>query len=116
MMDYRRIVLILAFALSVSATADIVTVIDAVETSAANVNVPTSTNGQLTFKPCADACDEEFISVRLTPETQFVVRGQQVNFADFRREFYKLRRRSVDYALVSYDTEKRTVTSVHLGE
>ena len=116
MMDYRRIVLILSFALSVSATADIVTVIDAVETSAANVNVPTSTNGQLTFKPCADACDEEFISVRLTPETQFVVRGQQVNFADFRREFYKLRRGSVDYALVSYDTEKRTVTSVHLGE
>ena len=86
------------------------------ETSAANVNVPTSTNGQLTFKPCAEECDEEFISVRLTPETQFVVRGQQVNFADFRQEFYKLRRGRINYALVSYDTEKRTVTSVYLGE
>ena len=53
MMDYRRIVSILALALCTSATADIVTVIDAVETSAANLNVPTSTNGQLTFKPCA---------------------------------------------------------------
>jgi len=116
MMDYRRIVSILALALCVSATADIITVIDAVETSAANVNVPTSTNGQLSFKPCAEACDEEFISVRLTPATQFVVRGQQLNFADFRRAFYKLRRNSFDYALVSYDTEKRTVTSVYLGE
>ena len=114
-MDYRRIVLILAFALSVSASADIVTVIDAVETSTANVNVPTSTNGQLTFKPCAEACDEEFISARLTPQTQFVVRGQQVDFVAFRRAFSKLRRGDDDYALVSYDTEKRIVTSVHLG-
>jgi hypothetical protein len=116
MMDYRRIVSILALALCVSATADIVTVIDAVETSAANVNVPTSLNGRLTFKPCAEACDEEFVSVRLTPETQFVVRGQQVNFADFRRAFYKVPRNRIYYALVSYDTENRTVTSVHLGE
>ncbi len=115
MMDYRRIVSILALALCMSATADIVTVIDAVETSAANVNVPTSTNGQLTFKPCAEACDEEFISVRLTPETRFIIHGQQMNFVDFRREFSKLRRGDDDYALVSYDTEKRIVTSVHLG-
>jgi hypothetical protein len=115
-MDYRRIVSILALALCVSATADIVTIVDAVETSAANVNVPTSINGRLTFKPCAEACNAEFISVRLTPETQFVVRGQQVNFVDFRREFYKLPRYRIYYALVSYDTEKRTVTSVHLGE
>ena len=115
-MDYRRVVSILALALCISATADIVTVIDAVETSAANVNVPTSLNGRLTFKPCAEACDEEFIAVRLTPETQFVVRGQQVNFADFRRAFYKVPRSRIYYALVSYDTENRTVTSVHLGE
>ncbi len=116
MMDYRRIVSILALALCMSATADIVTVIDAVETSAANVNVPTSLNGRLTFKPCAEACDEEFIAVRLTPETQFVVRGQPVNFADFRRAFNKVPRNGIYYALVSYDTENRTVTSVHLGE
>ncbi len=115
-MDIRGILSVLVLALCGSATADIFTVVDAVETSTANVNMPTSTNGQLTFKPCAEACDEEFISVRLTPETQFVVRGQQVNFADFRREFYKLRRNSLDYALVSYDTEKRTVTSVRLGD
>ncbi len=116
MMNYRRIVSILALALCMSATADIVTVIDAVETSAANVNVPTSVNGRLTFKPCAEACDADFITVRLTPETHFVIRGEELNFADFRREFHKLRRGDDDYALVSYDTEKGTVTSVRLGE
>jgi hypothetical protein len=116
MMDIRGILSVLVLALCGSATADIFTIVDAVETSTANVNVPTSTNGQLTFKPCAEACDEEFISVRLTPATQFVVRGQQLNFADFRREFYKLPRNRIYYALVSYDTEKRTVTSVRFGE
>ena len=116
MMDIRGILSVLVLALCGSATADIFTVVDAVETSAANVNVPTSLNGRLTFKPCAEACDEEFISVRLTPATQFVVRGQPMNFADFRREFYKLRRGSLHYTLVSYDTDKRTVTSVRLGE
>ena len=115
-MNFRKIVSILALLICVSAAADIVTVVDAVETSAANVNFPTSTNGQLTFKPCAEACDEEFISVRLTPLTRFFVHGQAMNFVDFRREFYKLRRGDDDYALVSYDTEERTVTSVHLGE
>lgn len=115
-MDYRRIVPILILALGASAAADIVTVIDAVETSAANVIVPTSLNGRLTFKPCAEACDAKFISVRLTPETQFVFRGQQLTFADFRRQFYGLQRSSHDYTLVSYDTDKRTVTSVRLGE
>lgn len=116
MMDYRRIVSILALALCVSATADIITIVDAVETSTANLKVPTSINGRLTFKPCAAACEAKFISIRLTPETQFVIRGQQLNFADFRREFFKLRRGGRDYALVSYDTDNRTVTSVHLGD
>lgn len=114
-MDIRGILSVLVLALCGSATADIVTVVDVVETSMANVNVPTSTNGRLTFKPCADACDEEFISVRLTPETRFVIHGQQVNFVEFRQEFYRLRRGKDDYALVSYDTEKGIVTSVNVG-
>jgi len=105
MMDIRGILSILVLALCGSATADIFTVVDFVETSTANVNVPTSTNGQLTFKSCAEACDAEFISVRLTRETRYVIHGQQMNFVDFRREFYKLRRGYDDYALVSYDTE-----------
>jgi hypothetical protein len=115
MMDIRKILTILALALCGSATADIFTVVDAVETSTANVNVPTSTNGHLTFKPCADVCDEAFMAIRLTPETQYVIRGQRVNFADFRRMFNEMRRGKDAYALVSYDTEKRIVTSVRLG-
>ena len=115
-MDFRKLIAILALSLCGSAIADIVTVVDFVETSTANVNVPTTTNGQLTFKPCADTCEAEFIAARLTPDTEFVVRGQRVTFIDFRRAFYALRRGNDDYALVSYDTEKRVVTSINLGQ
>ncbi len=101
--------------IALPALADITTLINAVETSTSNVTVPTASNGNLSFKPCADNC-EEIIRVRLTPETSYVLNGVAMEFIDFRREFYKLRRGSEDYALVSYDTEKNTVTSVRVGE
>jgi len=115
MMNFRKIVMALALALSGLAAADIVTVVDAVETVATNVIVPTSTNGRLLFRPCADNCDDPYRSVRLTPETRFVVRGQSMNFVDFRKYFYNLRSRGETYTLISYETSSKIVTSVNLG-
>ncbi len=114
-MKFRTGLLIALLGLGVPVVADIVTLIDAVETSTANLTVPTASNGNLSFKPCADDC-EEIIRVRLTPETSYVLNGVAMEFIDFRREFSKLRRGSEDYALVSYDTKKNTVTSVRIGE
>ena len=114
-MKFQTGLLIALLGIALPAMADITTLIDAVETSTSNVTVPTASNGNLSFKPCADNC-EEIIRVRLTPETSYVLNGVAMEFIDFRREFYKLRRGSEDYALVSYDTEKNTVTSVRVGE
>ncbi len=114
-MKYQTGLLIALLGIALPAMADITTLINAVETSTSNVTVPTASNGNLSFKPCADNC-EEIIRVRLTPETSYVLNGVAMEFIDFRREFYKLRRGSEDYALVSYDTEKNTVTSVRVGE
>lgn len=114
-MKIRNILLVLALAISVPAMADITTLINAVETTATNINVPTSTNGNLLFKPCAEACEEKYVSVRLTNETRFAVGGKRVNFSDFRKEFYNRRRGGDTYALVSYDTAKNTVTSLNIG-
>lgn len=114
-MEFRKYLSIAVFLFCGNASADIFTVVDVVETSTANVNVPTSMNGHLTFRPCADQCGEDYIAIRLTPETQFVVRGQAVSFDDFRRAHSAMRGGKADYALVSYDTEKRIVTSVRLG-
>ena len=67
-MDLRKILLILGLAVSMAAQASIVTEVEAVETVTSNISVPTSTNGRLMFRPCADSCEEKFIAVRLTTE------------------------------------------------
>ena len=114
-MKFRTALLIALLGIALPAMADITTLINAVETSTSNVTVPTASSGHLSFKPCAVDC-EEIIRVRLTPETRYVLNGATMEFIDFRREFYKLRRGSKNYALVSYDTQKNTVTSVRVGE
>ena len=114
-MKLRKAFLILAFAFCGAASAGIVTVIDAVETVTSNMSVPTSANGRLMFRPCSEECDEKFIAVRLTAETTFFVSNQRVDFLGFRQDFFNSRRGNEDYALVSYDTETKTVVSVRLG-
>ena len=114
-MDLRKILLILTLAVSATAQGSIVTEVAAVETVTSNVSVPTSTNGRLMFRPCAEACEEKFIAVRLTADTQFFVRERRVDFLEFRKEFFNIRRAKEDYALVSYDVKTKTVTSINIG-
>ena len=104
---------LLALGLSLPASADLKTLVEAKETSTAYMNVPTTDNSRLTFKSC-DEC--EFLSVRLTPDTQYYLRGQSMTFADFRKGFNNLKRSTDDYALVTFDTETNTVTSVRVAD
>ena len=114
-MYLRKFLLLLALAVSNSATADIVTIVDAVETVTSNISVPTSSNGRLMFRPCDSVCEENFIAVRLTPETTYYVHGDAVKFVDFRRQFFNLRRRGEGYALVSFNTKSKTATNIQIG-
>lgn len=98
--------------LGMQAVAEMTTLIEAVEASTSAIYVPTSASGNLRFKPCAGQCDAEYISVRLQPDTKFLVQGKAVSFAEFRKDFYTLRRGKDGYALVSYNTEKNTATSI----
>ena len=106
-------ILPLAASLCTAAFADFRTLVEAKETSTAYMNVPTTENSRLTFEAC-DECD--YISVRLTPETLFYVRGELMTFAEFRAEFNKLPRSTEDYALVSYEVKTNTVKSVRVDE
>ncbi|ANO51712.1 hypothetical protein [Woeseia oceani] len=113
-MKIRISMLLLALGLSLNAAADLVTVVRAVEVTTSNINVPTSTNGRMSFKPCAGECDAEFLSVRLTPATEYRVDGTALDFVDFRAAFYNLPRGKDHYALVSYDAKSSIVTSLHI--
>ena len=67
--------------IALPAAADFQTVSRAYEVALSDLTVPLSQNGQLLFRQCND-CDTE--SVRLTPNTQFVVNGRNVRFDRFR--------------------------------
>ena len=114
-MNLRKLLVVAALAFSSATNADIVTVVDAVETVTSNISVPTSPSGRLMFRPCADACEENFIAARLTDVTAYFVNGEQVDFLGFRQGFFNMRRGQDGYALVAYDTESKTVTRINIG-
>lgn len=89
--------------------------IDAVELSPDNIILPATINGTMTFKPCVGDCDEEHKRARLTANTKFVVDGRAVKFDYFRREHATARRSEESYALVSYETETNTVTTIEIS-
>jgi hypothetical protein len=111
-MNIRQYILIAMLAVSVPALAQLSTLVEAVEAAPSEINLPTSPNGNLTFKPCWQECDADYISVRLTAGTQYLFQGEVVGFADFRKHFFNKRHSSDGYALVTYDADKNTATSV----
>jgi hypothetical protein len=112
-MNFRLGFVLFTTCIGAAANADVRTLVRAVETSTAFMNVPTTDNSRLTFKPC-DEC--EFIEVRLTPATQYFLGGEQLPFAEFRTKFMGLRRSKQDYALVTFNAESSTVTSVRVSD
>lgn len=108
---------IFGLALCQPAVADfeIVTLVNAVETSPSNIILPSSLNGMVSFRPCAGECDVEYSRARLTEGTTFAVDGKAVKFEDFRKAFAVIRGTDDSYALVSYDTKTKTVTSIDVA-
>ena len=116
-MKHQRLLIAIAAALFVApaAFAQIVTLVRAVELSPSNIIMPASVNGMVTFRPCAGECDTEYDRARLTAETQFVLDGKQVRFADFSRDFGVARKSRDGYALISVDTKTRTVKRIEIS-
>jgi hypothetical protein len=92
----------------------LVTLVEATELSPSNIIFPQSVNGMMTFKPCADDCDEEYKRARLTANTTFSVNGRGVSFSDFGKDFAAIRVSKDGYALVSVDTQTNTIVSIHI--
>ena len=95
---------------------EIVTLVNAVETSPSNIILPSSTSGMVSFRPCDEECDAvEYRRARLTDATKFAVNGKAVKFEEFRKAFAAIRGTEDSYALVSYDTKSKTVTSIDVA-
>ena len=123
-MDFRKrtighfAALVAAMLISVSAFAaprELVTQVAAIELSPANMILPGSQSGMVTYRACVDDCsDVEYERARLTEQTRFVVGDSRVRFADFQAGFAAIRSSSTAYALISVDLATRTITEIHI--
>lgn len=91
------------------------TLVRSVELSPSNIILPASTNGMVTYRPCAAKCEVEYERARLTEATRFRVGGKGVKFEDFRTKFTAIRTDANSYALISVDTKTKTVTSIDIA-
>lgn len=114
-MTVRAILITAILMVSQLASAQIVTMINAIEASPANIILPGGTDGMMTFRPCDGECKEDYIRVRLSANTKFTVDGKAVKYTDFRRELATIKRIETSYALVTYETETNTVTSIQIA-
>ena len=112
-MDFRKGLIALALCVSLPAMGEIRTLIDARETKPSNMTVPTTPNSRVSFRTC-DECDLE--TARLTPDTAYTVNGERMEFVDFRKALLALRSRNDGYALVSVDTDTKTVASLMVAD
>ena len=108
--------LVLAWSQLALAERELVTLVEATELSPANIILPASINGMMTFRPCSDDCDEDYERARLTAATQFTVNGSRVKFEDFQKAFAVLKRADDAYALVSVDLKESTVASIEIAD
>jgi hypothetical protein len=109
------IVIALACCPPVLAEFEIVTLVNAVETAPANIILPASVNGMVSFRPCADKCDEKYERARLTSHTNFTVEGKSVKYEELRKVHAEIRSSADSYALISVDVARITVTSIDLA-
>ncbi len=91
---------------------EIVTINNAVELAPSNIIMPSAMTGMVSYRPCDGDCDKPYERARLTEGTTFTVNGKAVEFEEFRKSFAVIRGAEDSYALLSYDTKTRTVTSL----
>lgn len=113
---FKRLLLLAAIAGIQPAIAQIETVINAVETAPANIILPASNNGMMTFRPCDGDCDKDHVRIRITPDSEFSVDGSGVKWEDFREMFPAVRQSDSGYALVSYDTRNKVLISLEVSQ
>lgn len=110
-MRIRAILFALAMCLSLPAAANFEIVSKAHEVSLADLRLPGSTAGTLTFKPCRD-CDYQ--TVRVTAATQYEVNKQSVTLEAFRNQLASIRNRRETIVTVLHHLESDTVKAVRV--
>lgn len=110
-MNIRALFLVLGLSLALPAAANFEIVSKAHEVSLADLRLPGSTAGTLTFKSCP-TCDYQ--TVRVTAATRYEVNRQSVGLEAFRSQLGNVRDRREKTVTVLHHLESDTIKAVRV--
>jgi len=113
-MKIKTLAAIAALAMiSLSATAgtNFVPVTQTYEVAIGDFQAPISANGMAIFKTC-DKCDR--ISIRVTPDTRYVVNGKSLTLDKFRAAISQADRSALIPVAIMQHLESKTVVSIRV--
>lgn len=108
-MKIKLFVAALVLSLAIPAAAEFATVSRAYEIALSDFRSPTTANGGLAFKECT-GCDMK--SVRVTPNTRYIVNGKSVRLEKFKKAERDVRDRKAVTVIVLHHLKSDTVVSV----
>jgi len=94
---------------SLPAAAEFTTVSQAYEIALSDFRVPATPNSGVIFKECED-CD--MVTIRVTPDTQYIVNGKSTALKEFRKNVFNIHDRANETIIVLHHLESNTVVSV----
>jgi len=107
-----RIAISLLLIISMTASAEFVTVERAYEVPLNRFRMAGTSVGALAIKSCDD-CDIRVI--RVTPSTEYVFRKERMTLPEFRKALVGVNRRSAKWVIVLHHLESDTVSRVTLN-
>ena len=110
-MMFRTLLAALLVSLCLTAAADFVVVSKAYELSLADVRLPTTPSGSVTFKECK-SCD--YHTVRVTAETRYEVDAQALTLQEFRKSIAQLTDPADVPVTVLHHLESGTVKAIRV--
>lgn len=98
--------------LTLTAAADFRTITEVHEVNLIYLRLPATLNGTLSFAGCSD-CESQ--TIRVNPATRYVIDGQTVSLAEFRRAVAGITNRSETNVDVYHHLESDTATRVSVA-
>ena len=106
-----RLLAVAVLAFSLAAHGDFRTLVEVHEVVLVNLRLPATESGALSIKECAD-CDA--LLLRVNPSSRYVLNGQTIALADFRKAIAAVTNRQDVIVDVFHDLETNVATKVRV--
>ncbi len=105
-MHIQKLLALFLLGLSLTATAQFVTITEAYEVDVSELRMPRNTGGTLTFRQCSDC---ELQTLLVTSKTRYVLNDRDVELAEFKERLAGARNAA---ATVMHHLESNTITAI----